>query len=160
VKLFVAHYWCQKVNNTHSNKAQIEPRSKVWDSLPENWIFATSLEKLFQMFFNLLFCCCKSIVTIATFENERINELLLLEARLFNFSISCKLCCWKHGQKGVIHCGGLKNIALHEEGFPERKISVKLKFSKQWRNWRGGRGGGRPPWPVISKFLGPLSPHC
>jgi len=29
----------------------------------------------------------------------------------------------------------------------------------QWRNWRGGRGVAAP-WPVISKFLGPLSPHC
>jgi len=43
-------------------------------------------------------------------------------------------------------------------------ISLKLLLgSKQWRNWRvgrGGRGSGCPPWPVISKFLGPLSPHC
>jgi len=23
-----------------------------------------------------------------------------------------------------------------------------------------GQGDVRPPWPVISKFLGPLSPHC
>jgi len=22
------------------------------------------------------------------------------------------------------------------------------------------QGGSLPPWPVISKFLGPLSPHC
>jgi len=24
----------------------------------------------------------------------------------------------------------------------------------------GGQGGHPPPWPVILKFLGPLSPHC
>jgi len=43
---------------------------------------------LFQMFFQFAFFCCKNVVTIATFENERINELLLLEARLFNFFAS------------------------------------------------------------------------
>ena len=40
---------------------------------------------LLQMFFQFAFFCCKNVVTIATFENERINELLLLEAILFNF---------------------------------------------------------------------------
>jgi len=40
------------------------------------------------MFFQFAFFCCKNVVTIATFENERINELLLLEARLFNFFAS------------------------------------------------------------------------
>ena len=80
------------------------------------------------MFFQFAFSCCKNIVAIATFENERINELRFSEARLFNFS--CKFCCWTHGQKGVIHCGALKNITLHEEWFPERQMSVKLKFSK------------------------------
>jgi len=80
------------------------------------------------MFFQFAFSCCKNIVTIATFENERINELRFSEARLFNFS--CKFCCWTHGQKGVIHFGALKNITLHEEWFPERQMSVKLKFSK------------------------------
>jgi len=42
-----------------------------------------------------------------------------------------------------------------------RKVwKSSLGRRNQWRNWRGGRGGGLPPWPVISKFLGPLSPHC
>jgi len=37
--------------------------------------------------------------------------------------------------------------------------SHRPSSQNQWRNWRGGRGGVRSPWPVISKFLGPLSPQ-
>jgi len=50
--------------------------------------FCNKFEKLFQMFFQFAFSCCKNIVTIATFENERINELRFSEARLFNFFAS------------------------------------------------------------------------
>ena len=40
------------------------------------------------MFFQFAFSCCKNIVAIATFENERINELRFSEARLFIFFAS------------------------------------------------------------------------
>ena len=42
----------------------------------------------------------------------------------------------------------------------QKSIGTNILCHTQCRNWRGDRGGSRPPWPVISKFLGPLSPHC
>jgi len=48
------------MNNTHrNNKAQIKPRSKVYNNLPEIWIFATSLENCSKCFFNLIFYVSK-----------------------------------------------------------------------------------------------------
>jgi len=41
-----------------------------------------------------------------------------------------------------------------------KRMSTKKHMPTGSGETDGGTGGRPPPWSVISKFLGPLSPHC
>jgi len=70
------------------------------------------------------------------------------------------ICLWSNARIAAI--GG--KVRFHQSPYvtlyDETKVAVQLGLPTDSGETDGGQGGGRPPWPVILKFLGPLSPHC
>jgi len=72
--------------------------------------------------------CYITDASITTFKSELFNNLVVLEARMIKFIVGLLLKKWaKRVLPGVDRS---KIITLHEEGYSERQISEKLKFSK------------------------------
>jgi len=93
----------------------VQSRSKGLDHLLKNWIFTTSVENCLVCFVTLLFTseehCYITDASVATVKNELINDLVVLETKIFK--IIANFAAENIGKKGgyqvwtgqkLLHC--------------------------------------------------------